>query len=70
MTCCDGGGLPVSFDCDGLNGVTVDEIMTLVNIAFGNAPSSACVNGIPNESKVDIALIIQAVTSALNACGS
>ena len=52
-------------DCDGGGAVTVDELITLVNIAHGNAPSSACADGVPNGRAVDIALIIQAVSDAL-----
>jgi hypothetical protein len=50
--------------------VTVDEVITLVNIALGNAQPSACQDGVPSGAEVDIALIIQAVNSALNGCGN
>jgi hypothetical protein len=53
-------------DCDATGGVTVDEIVTLVSIALGEAQPSACPHGIPNGTEVDIALIIQAVNNALN----
>ena len=60
-------------DCDGSGDVTVDEIITLVNMALGNQTQlSACPAGLPAEitdpSQIDIALIIQAVNNALNGC--
>ena len=55
-------------DCDGSGAVTVDELITLVNITLGNVPPSACAHGIPADVEVDIALIIQAVNNALNGC--
>ncbi len=56
-------------DCDGSGDVTVNELIALVNIALGNAPASACNNGVPSGRAVDIALIVQAVNDALNGCG-
>jgi hypothetical protein len=56
-------------DCDGTGSVTVDEIITLVNIALGNAQTSACPHGVPSGAEVNVALIIQAVNVALNGCG-
>ncbi len=58
QTCCVG-------DCDKSGDVTVDELITLVNIDLGSADPSACPNGIPPGSTVDITLIIQAVNNAL-----
>jgi hypothetical protein len=55
-------------DCDSSGSVDVNEIITLVNIALGNADSSACPHGITAGATVDIGLIIQAVNSALNGC--
>jgi parallel beta helix pectate lyase-like protein len=55
-------------DCDGGGSVTVDELITLVNIALGNAQPSTCLHGVPGGATVDIALIIQAVDHALNSC--
>jgi hypothetical protein len=60
---CDG-------DCDGSGDVTVNELITMVNIALGNAQPSACSSGIPSGVEVDIALIIQAVNAALNGCSA
>jgi hypothetical protein len=52
-------------DCDGSGTVTVNEIITMVNIALGSTEPSACPSGIPSGAAVDIALIIQAVNNAL-----
>jgi hypothetical protein len=55
-------------DCDSSGEVTVNELITLVNIALGTADNSACPHGIPAAATVDISLIIQAVNNALNGC--
>jgi len=49
--------------------VTVDEIITLVNVALGNAQPSACPHGVPSGTAVDVAVILQAVNHALSGCG-
>jgi hypothetical protein len=56
-------------DCDGTGSATVDEILTLVDIALGNAQTLACPHGIPAGGEVDVAVIIQAVNDALGGCG-
>lgn len=56
-------------DCDASGDVTVNELLTLVNIALGNAPLSACPSGVPSGREVDITLIVEAVNNALNGCG-
>jgi len=56
-------------DCDGGGSATVDEVITLVNIALGTAQPSACPHGVPTGAGVDIAMIIQAVNNALTGCG-
>lgn len=57
-------------DCNGDGSVTVDELITVANIALGNAQASACPHGIPSGTAVDISLIIQAVNNALTrGCG-
>ncbi len=58
---CDG-------DCDGAGAVTVDEIVTLVNIALGNQALEACTGGVPPGTTVDVTLIIRAVVHALGGC--
>jgi hypothetical protein len=55
-------------DCNGDASVTMNEIITLVNIALGSADASACANGIPSDGGDEIGLIIQAVNNALNGC--
>jgi hypothetical protein len=55
-------------DCDGTGSVTIDEIITLVNIALGTAEPSVCPNGVVSDTDVDVALIIQAVNAALGGC--
>jgi hypothetical protein len=57
---------PCVGDCNGNGQVTVDEILTLVNIALGKDQVSRCPHGIPDGAAVDVALILQAVNNALN----
>jgi len=54
-------------DCDGSGDVTVNEIITLVNMALGTAQPSACASGVPSGAEVNVALIIRAVNNALSA---
>jgi hypothetical protein len=56
-------------DCDAGSSVTVDELITLVNIALGETPASACAAGLRGGATVDVTLIIQAVNNALGGCG-
>jgi hypothetical protein len=60
-------------DCDGSGDVTVDEIVTLVNMALGSQTQlSACPHGIPADitdvSQIDVSVIVQAVNNALSGC--
>jgi hypothetical protein len=55
-------------DCDGAGAVTVDKLVTLVNIALDTAPRTACRRGVASSAAVDITLIVQAVNNTLNAC--
>ena len=55
-------------DCDGGGTVTINEIITLVNVALGSADISACAHGVPPATNVTVAVIIQAVNHALNSC--
>ena len=58
------GGLPHN---DGR--VTVDEILTLVNIALGNAEVSECEIGDPNnDGQITVDEILMAVNRALEGC--
>lgn len=56
-------------DCDGSGEVTIDEIVTLVNIALESAAASSCAAG-DRDSDGSIAIdeIIAAVNAALSAC--
>jgi hypothetical protein len=56
-------------DCDGSNSVTVDEIVTMVNIALGMANVSTCPAGDGDSSgSITVDEIITAVNNALNGC--
>ena len=57
-----------SGDCDGSGDLTVNEIITLVDIALGTAQPSACASGVPSAAEVNVALIIRAVNNALSGC--
>ena len=56
-------------DCAGTQMVAVNDIITLVNIALGNAQPSACPHGIASGADVTVVVIIEAVNNALNGCG-
>jgi len=58
---------PCVGDCNGDGPVTVDEILTFVNMALGNG--GMCENGLAPGVIPDVALILQAVSNALNGCG-
>jgi hypothetical protein len=61
--------VPCVGDCDGSGDVTVNELITLVNIALGNAPLSSCVAGDADHSgDITIDEILRAVNNALNGC--
>jgi len=50
--------------------VTVDEILTMVNIAFGNTPVTACDAGDANhDGQITVDEILTAVNNALTGCG-
>lgn len=49
--------------------VTVAELVTLIIIALGATPVSACSQGVSQGESVDVALLIRAVGKALNGCG-
>jgi hypothetical protein len=53
-------------DCSGKGSVSISDLITLVNIALGSHPVSACPHGIPPGKPVDIALLIRAVNNALH----
>jgi cell division septation protein DedD len=56
-------------DCDGNGEVTVAEIITLVNVAIGNADPTTCPAGDRNhDGQITVNEIVQAVNAALNGC--
>jgi hypothetical protein len=56
-------------DCNGSYTVTVDEILTMVNIALGNARLGDCLAGDVNgDGIVTVDEILSAVNNALNGC--
>jgi hypothetical protein len=59
---------PCIGDCNANGQVTIDELLTLVNVALGTALPAACPNGVPSGAEVNVAQIIQAVNNALYGC--
>jgi len=56
-------------DCNASTDVTVDEILTMVNIALGTQQASACLPGDSNgDGQVTVEEILAAVNNALNGC--
>ena len=56
-------------DCNCNGGVTVDEILTMVNIALGNTPVTMCEAGDANHDlQITVDEILTAVNNALNGC--
>jgi hypothetical protein len=63
------GGIACAGDCDGDGEVAINELITLVNIALGLQPVSACPAGdINRNDEIAINEIITAVNNALNGC--
>jgi hypothetical protein len=59
-----------SGDCNGGGSVTVDELLTMVNIILGTAPLSACPVGDANgDRQITINELVGAVGHALEGCG-
>ena len=57
-------------DCNDSSAVTIDELLTMVNIALGNAQPSVCPSDPPIGGEINVAVIIQAVNNALKGCGA
>jgi hypothetical protein len=56
-------------DCDGSGAVTVDEIVTMVNIALGTQPVGNCLAGDSDGSNtITVDEILSAIQNALNGC--
>ena len=61
---------PCAGDCNNDGTVTVDEILTMVNIALGNTSVTTCEAGDPNhDGQITVDEILTAVNNALNGCG-
>jgi hypothetical protein len=64
-------------DCDGDGGVTINELLTLVNISLNSRPVSDCpagdvTGGDPSgpDGEISVDELIRAVNNALNQCGA
>jgi hypothetical protein len=56
-------------DCDGSSSVTIDELVTGVNIALGSAPMQLCpVFDCNHDGQVTVNCLVRAVNAALNGC--
>jgi len=56
-------------DCDHSGNVTIDELLTLVNIALGTTPPAACLAGdLDRSGDITVDEILVAVNVALNRC--
>src|SRR5215470_16498466 len=58
-------------DCSADSQVTVDEILTMVNIALGNAAVADCMAGDNNQDgQITVDEIVTALDNALNGCST
>ena len=63
------GPAPCVGDCNSDTVVTVDELLTMVNIALGNTPCSACsAANVCDDFVITVDEILTAVNYALNGC--
>jgi hypothetical protein len=63
--------IPCVGDCNGDGHVTVDEILTMVNIALGNMPVTSCRAGDANhDNEITVDEILTTVNNALNGCAT
>jgi hypothetical protein len=61
---------PCGGDCNADHSVTIDELLTLVNIALGSVPVANCEAGDSNhDMHITVDEILSAVNNALNGCG-
>ncbi len=61
---------PCVGDCKTDQQVTVDELLTMVNVALGNANVSSCQAGDPkHDGQITVDEILRAMNNALNGCG-
>ncbi len=54
--------------CNGDTLVSIDELITLVDIALATLPQSACAQGLPAGATVDIVMLVHAVDNAISGC--
>lgn len=60
---------PCVGDCDGSGDVTINELLTMVNVALENTPLTACVAGDADRNgQITIDEVLTAVNNALNGC--
>ena len=60
---------PCAGDCHEDDSVTVDEILTMVNIALGDAPVDFCLAGdVNDDGNITVDEILTAVSNALGGC--
>ena len=63
--------IPCAGDCGREGAVTVDELLTMVSIALGDANVGACSAGDTNhDNQITVNEILEAVNNVLNGCGS
>jgi hypothetical protein len=63
--------VPCVGDCNGDGEVTVDELLTMVNIALGNLPVTSCSAGDGNgDGEVTVDEILLATNNALRGCAA
>jgi hypothetical protein len=55
-------------DCNGDGAVTVNELITMVNIALGNAPPSCAAGDQTGDGRIAVNEIVAAVNNELNGC--
>jgi len=61
--------VPCVGDCNGNGQVTIDDILTMVDIALGNVDVSACLAGDANhDGQITVDEILRAVNAALRGC--
>jgi hypothetical protein len=72
---CESGAITVvegprcTGDCEGSGSVTINELISLVNISLQNAPLTACPAGDPNgDGGVTINELVQGVNNSLSGC--
>jgi hypothetical protein len=63
-------GASCTGDCNGDHVVSIDELITGVNIALGTQSAGACPALQNADGEVDIARLISSVGKALNGCES